>query len=259
MSKQFKLQCKSLALPREPFVIDKPGKWLVLSDIHIPYHDEKALTTAVQWGIDNKATDLLLNGDIMDCALISTYTAEKGAVDLIDEIDMTRGFLEQMRQVFPKGRIIYKTGNHEDRLHHYLARNAGQAARLRYVDLGSQLGFDDLKIELVDDKRHIQMGALNVYHGHEFSGGGGVNPARWLYTKMGDCGLMGHLHRTSSHKEPRARGYVSSTYSAGCLCDLNPAYAACNKWDHGFAVVNLYGRGDFHCQPLEVLGSGKVR
>ncbi len=261
MTKQFKLSaaCRSLAPKREPFKIEKPGKWLVLSDIHFPYHSELAVASAVQFGLQEKCDSVLLNGDIVDCAQISRFTPELGAVDLIDEINMTIAFLADLRKAFPKGRIIFKTGNHEDRLHTYLMGNARQAARLHYMDWPSQLKLADFNIEFVADKRQIHMGALTIVHGHEFSGGGGINPARWLYLQIGDCGLMGHLHRTSAHKEKRIRGYVSSTYSSGCLCDLSPTYAACNKWDHGFGTIEFRGGSDFQYVPHEVLPDGKVR
>ena len=29
------------------------GRYLVLSDVHIPYHEEDALTTALEWGLNN--------------------------------------------------------------------------------------------------------------------------------------------------------------------------------------------------------------
>jgi predicted phosphodiesterase len=261
MTKKFQLStaCASLAPKREPLVIDEPGKWLVLSDIHFPYHSELALNSAVQFGLEDDCDCVLLNGDILDCAQISRFVAERGAVDLIDEIDMTRAFLADLSKAFPKGRIIFKTGNHEDRLHTYLMGNARQAAKLRYMDWPSQLGLPELDIEFVGNKRKIYMGDLTVVHGHEFSGGGGVNPARWLYLQISDCGLMGHLHRSSSHKGRRVRGYVASTWSTGCLCDLSPTYAACNQWDHGFGTIELRGGGDFQYTPHEVLPSGKVR
>jgi len=231
----------------------------VLSDIHFPYHSNLAVEKAVQYGQTDHCTSVLLNGDILDCAQISRFVPEKGAVELCDEIEMTCQFLRDLRKSFPKGRIIFKTGNHEDRLHGYLMSNARAAAKLKYVDWPSQLELAKLNIEFVEDKRQIHMGALTVVHGHEFSGGGGINPARWLYLQISDCGLMGHLHRSSSHKGRRIRGYVASTYSTGCLCDLSPTYAACNQWDHGFGTVLLRGGSDFQYVPHEILPDGKVR
>ena len=49
------------------------GRYLVLSDVHIPYHDEDALTTALEWGLNNDVNTIILNGDIMDCYPVSSF------------------------------------------------------------------------------------------------------------------------------------------------------------------------------------------
>jgi len=33
------------------------GRYLILSDIHIPYHDMDALSTALEWGLNNDVED----------------------------------------------------------------------------------------------------------------------------------------------------------------------------------------------------------
>jgi hypothetical protein len=55
------------------------GRYLVLSDVHIPYHDEDALTTALEWGLNNDVDTIILNGDIMDCYPVSSFV--KGPVN----------------------------------------------------------------------------------------------------------------------------------------------------------------------------------
>lgn len=259
--KKFKLSevCKSRANKRPPLVIDEPGRWLVISDIHFPYHSDLAVEAAVQFGLDDKCDSVLINGDLIDCAQISRFVPERGAVDLRDEIDVTTAFLKDLRKAYPKGRIVFKTGNHEDRLHSYLMSNAAQAGRLKYQDWSSQLELPKLDIEIVENKRKIYMGDLTVVHGHEFNGGGGVNPARWLFLKINDCGLMGHLHRSSFHSSTSVRDYVCSVWSTGCLCDKSPEYASCNQWDWSFGTIELRGGGDFHYEPHSIDKHGQVR
>ncbi len=33
---------------------------------------------------------------------------------------------------------------------------------------------------------------------------------------------------------------IVTTWSLGCLCELNPAYLPINKWNHGFSIINLH-------------------
>jgi hypothetical protein len=40
-------------------------------------------------------------------------------------------------------------------------------------------------------------------------------------------------------------GKLITTWSTGCLCNLNPDYMVLNKWNHGFAFVEVGSNGDF--------------
>lgn len=50
---------------------------------------------------------------------------------------------------------------------------------------------------------------------------------------------------------------VTGTWSTGCLCDLHPDYAPLNKWNHGFAFVEVFNGGKFEVQNL-FISDGKV-
>ena len=47
-------------------------------------------------------------------------------------------------------------------------------------------------------------------------------------------------------------------FSTGCLCDLRPAYAVLNKWNHGAALVDVHAGGEFDVQNFRI-ADGKVR
>lgn len=55
--------------------------------------------------------------------------------------------------------------------------------------------------------------------------------------------FQGHNHATSSHTESDMNGKVVTTYSLGCLCELHPEYMPLNKWNWGFAEVDLDDNG----------------
>ena len=57
---------------REPYNLPA-GCWLVLSDVHVPYHEEKAIGAAIQWGQLNKVDGIFLNGDLFDCASVGFW------------------------------------------------------------------------------------------------------------------------------------------------------------------------------------------
>jgi hypothetical protein len=53
-------------------------------------------------------------------------------------------------------------------------------------------------------------------------------------------------------------GSETVCFSTGCLCDLRPAYAVLNKWNHGGAIVTVHDGGEFDVENFRI-ASGKVR
>ncbi len=97
---------------------------------------------------------------------------------------------------------------------------------------------------IIKDKRIMKAGDLNILHGHEFGGSvfSPVNIARGLFLKGKVSAMQGHNHQSSSHSESNMNGEITTTWSLGCLCELHPAYLPINKWNHGFAIVEIDGQ-----------------
>lgn len=243
----------SLATEEIPFQIDDAGQWLVLSDVHIPHHDNDTVRLALEEAKRRRVVGVLLNGDILDSAQISSHERHASAIKYRDEIQMGIDFLTHIRAKFPKARIVFKEGNHESRLDRYIINRADALEGLDGINLPSFLKMDDLGVEYVSGSV-IRLGKLNVIHGHEYRGGGGVNPARWLYLQAHDCGLCGHFHRTSEHHERDITGYNVATFASGCACNLFPHWMPLNRWNHGFTTVALTNDGGFKVKPHRVVG-----
>ena len=73
------------------FLKDK-NNILVLSDIHIPYQDNKALELAINYGIENKVNAIYLNGDTIDMYQGSRFIKDRRLRDLAGELELTRQF-----------------------------------------------------------------------------------------------------------------------------------------------------------------------
>ena len=56
--------------------LSKDRRILVLSDLHCPYHDVKAINEAIFWGQSWEADTVILLGDIMDFHRISLYPSD---------------------------------------------------------------------------------------------------------------------------------------------------------------------------------------
>lgn len=235
---------------------------LILSDLHIPFHDSEAIHAVIGEGKKRDPDCILLNGDVCDFFSISRFDKNPTESSLKKELNLTRQFLGWLRQTFPQARIIYKLGNHDEWLDKYLHRKAPELFGLEALTLenlvtgifkGSNLE-EVHGIEFIDDQRKIMAGKLNIWHGHEVGKGSiapPVNPARGLFMRTLECGLMGHLHKDSMHTETTAAGKLVACWSTGCLCGLWPKYARVNKWTHSAAFLEL-NRGMFNITPIRI-------
>lgn len=249
---------KSKAKPWEPFMIDS-GRILVMSDIHVPYHDQKALDAALQYGDDFEPDIILLNGDAVDFHSISRFTCNPEERDLAGEVQAIRELLSHLRVRFKKARIIFKLGNHEERWWAYIWNKAPELLGCSFGTIESVFDASSNGVEIVQDGRIILAGKLPILHGHEWRGGIStpVNPARGAFLKAIACVMQGHLHRSSEHSETTLEDNLISTWSTGCLCDLKPAYARINRWNHGFATIEVGNDGNYNVSNKRIL-NGKV-
>jgi predicted phosphodiesterase len=250
----------SQAEPWLPFDLGITGKVGVLSDIHVPYHDETALRAAVDHLQGEKIDALLLNGDWADFYSISRHEKNPKHRNFKNELHAGRELLKWLRQEFPEARFVAKLGNHEERWASWLWQHAPEISDDPIMGIDNWYGFHNLGIDLVADKRIVLAGALPILHGHEKGNGisSPVNQARGAFMRLHHTVLEGHGHRTSTHSEPDMMGRETVCFSTGCLCDMRPAYARLNKWNHGAAVVTVHADRTFDVENFRIQ-AGKVR
>jgi predicted phosphodiesterase len=219
-----------------------------------------ALSTALEWGLNNDIDCIILNGDIMDCYPVSSFVKEVRMPSLREEIEMTKAFFSYLRELFPIIPIYYKLGNHEERVRNYLLRNAKEFSDVDNLKFENLLGLSEFKINLVN-REIIKLGKLNVLHGHEMGESvfSPVNPARGMFLKAKSSTLFGHNHQVSHHSENNINGESTGVWSMGCLCTLSPDYRpyAYTKWSHGFACVDVNQDFTFHVNNMKII-NGKI-
>lgn len=239
----------------EPLAIAGPARVLILPDIHIPFHVPNALSIAVKEGRRRRATHVLLNGDALDFFSVSTWTnCPSSGPELFKELSDGRDFLAYLRREFPRAPIIYKEGNHEERLGAYVWRNAGKLWGAFNLTLAGALDSDALGVTYIGHRRLIRLGTLSVLHGHEhrFAIANPVNPARGLFNRAKSNALCGHFHQKSDHTEKLLDGKLVTTFSTGCLCELQPYYFPYNNHCNGFAFVEVDEHQRFNVENFKV-------
>lgn len=255
----------------EPLRIEGPARIGVLSDIHVPYHDRSALETAIKECKRHKCDTIVLNGDTIDFYGISRFEKDPERRTPTEEIRDAVQLMRWIQSQFPKARLIFKTGNHDERWDKYCWANAPVLWSLRQCRLdgvlgnefAEQTGNDSTKLErygweYLSDKRPILAGQLPILHGHELNANSPVNPARGAWLKTSHTVLIGHLHTPSQHVQPDLWHGETSTWSTGCLCGLRPLYAPVNRWAHGFAIVDVDTDGEFNVRNLRIT-AGRIR
>ena len=244
-----------------PFDIAKGIRRLgIMSDVHIPYHNISAVTSAIEHFKKVSVDGILLNGDIMDFYMLSRFDKDPRKRRFSEELEMGREFLKIIRREFEGCPMYYKLGNHEVRFESYMRSKAPELLGMPEYQIDKLLHFGEHDVVLIQDDRIIKAGQLSILHGHEFGRSifSPVNPARGAYMRAKENVIVGHHHQTSSHMEKSLGGDVVGAWSVGCLCEMYPAYARINKWNHGFAVVDIDTDGSFEVSNHTII-KGKVR
>lgn len=88
------------------------GRVVICSDIHIPFHDKKAVDAFLKYCKETQPEVVVLNGDILDMFMLSRFTKGEGRNPLA-EIVLCRQLLKDIKKVVPNSKVYYVIGNHE--------------------------------------------------------------------------------------------------------------------------------------------------
>lgn len=224
------------------------NKVLCLYDVHVPYHDPKALHCAINEGVRRKCDTIFLGGDIVDAYEISRFEKSKYKRSWKEEIQLTKQFFSFLRFKFPNARIYYLFGNHCLRYQAYIRKNASALEGIDVFEFANLFDFEKFGITEIDPSSTAKYLSLNMLHGHEFGGSvfSPVNVARGLYMRAKTSAMCGHSHQTSEHTETDMNGKLTTCWSVGCLSELRPDYSKYAKYNHGFAIIEGKGKDKYH-------------
>ena len=85
----------------------------MLSDLHVPYHDEVAIEAALRKGIGEGCDGLYLNGDTCDFYALSRWQKDPRERNFKRELTTAREMLVELGRHFE--RKWFKVGNHDER------------------------------------------------------------------------------------------------------------------------------------------------
>ena len=139
----------------------------ICGDMHMPYHDEQAIQLFIDHCYKIQPKTTLLAGDCLDCYQLSRFSKNPKFRDFPAEVAMMKSFLRSLHEAFPKAKIVYKVGNHEERYERYLQDHAPALFGLDEITLQNLIGATEPWIDYVDNKRVMKAKKLNIINGHE--------------------------------------------------------------------------------------------
>jgi predicted phosphodiesterase len=246
---------------RDPYILPTTcNNILLISDLHIPYHNIEAVTIALDYGKKEKVNTIFINGDLIDNHQISKFESDPKKRSVKQEFDATREFLVQLRKAFPKAHIYWLKGNHCIRWEKFLYSKVREIWNDDYFFLEERLQLNSVKVKILDDKVLVKAGKLSITHGHHIFKGAftPVNPSRGAFLRAKQSLIVGHLHRPSHHPETDLDGKIISCWSTGCLCELRADYSPLvGNTMHGFAHIQIAPDGDYTVKNYSII-KGKL-
>ena len=230
----------------EPFFIKGHKRGLIINDIHLPYQSNEAITACFDFAKKQKPDFILINGDLLDFHGLSYFMKDPLKKRFSEELDMAKTFFQILEKTF-KCKIYFKFGNHEERYDNFLYQKAHELKGVEEFELENIIQSRAKGITIIRNKRIVDINGLPIIHGHEFGRAffSPVNAARGLFLQAKHSCVKGDCHTTSEHTEPNVYGKIMTTYSIGALCGLTPKWLPMNKWNHGFAIIDLDGRSKY--------------
>jgi hypothetical protein len=231
-------------------------KVLLISDIHIPYHNPNDIKACFKYAKEQGVDCVFINGDMLDYHGLSFHEKDiRKRPTMAEENEMGRQFLKGLKDYF-KCQVYYKPANHEKRLERYLVVKAPELLDTAEFRLDILLRLGELGIHYIGFRDKCYFGKLLVEHGDRIKGNGGVNPAQTLYRRYKRHTICGHFHKKTEFSAKVYDGNCIVTYSVGSLCDLEPEYFEVNEHVNGFAIIDMDG-DDFRVSNFTI-ENGKV-
>ena len=252
------LPWKHVKKPRYTAPVVGASKYLIVSDLHIPYHNSSLLYAILSMCEYEDIQGLIINGDLVDFDFISSYerNASQISQNYIEEsLHEAACWINLFAERFD--RKIYIDGNHDDRLRRSTLGDGIRAfipsmhpdERMKNVPYNSVAGLFLLPVKGFDCYGYGEsfvIGNYQIHHGEET--GKNIPKDRVYYNSV-----IGHTHRSEVVYNPvyneDGSFSVRSKIRCGCLLDLEkavPARSAKAKenWVNGFSVLTHFSGGE---------------
>jgi predicted phosphodiesterase len=245
-------------------------KWIVVSDVHRPFHNKVLWSKLLQLikDFNNTLYGFVMAGDYLDLYTLGSYNTESLAnlsgLTLQDEyIDGLEG-MDDLNKVLKKHtKKVFLFGNHEDRYFRHIKEkdNAKYGGALLNPVEALYLHENNWEVKTDWMSDYFTIGEhLDVIHGIYTS----VHSAKTHLDKTNHSVMFGHTHRVQCYHSGN-----KASYNIGGLYDIKskgfnymPRLQR-ETWANGFAIVTVNNEGEFYVEQVNVwndcfLAEGKM-
>lgn len=227
-------------------------RWVVISDLQVPDHDQKAVDSVCEWISRSGFDGMLIVGDESDSPEPSRWNrgyAGEYAGTLQKNLDKTHDVLAQFRDALATQAPIHlMRSNHGDRIQTYVHRYAPALSSLKALEYQQLLGFDELNVTYHRTPFEFAPGWL-LAHGDEGSLiGTAGGTAMGLAKKWGKSVICGHTHKAGmQHQHLSVNGKITRHLwgvEVGHLMDMRKANylkAGSANWQQAVGVITVDG------------------
>jgi metallophosphoesterase superfamily enzyme len=247
-------------------MIKEAEKNLVISDLHIPFEDSKAISCMLDYAKQYKPNRVIINGDLVDFYSISDFDRCPERKETVkDEIYKAREFLHLLRKtVGDNAEINYLHGNHENRLQKFMWRNS-ELYGLDCLELKNLLDLKKYNVNEVKVDRdywskeegELRVGDTTILHGDarlnraKYSSNPGYAAFNTLRSRIGENVIIGHTHRMAQIFN-MIGNKNNVGMESGCLCQMTR-----NNWQQGFLTFENINRKSFNYK-THPINNGKL-
>jgi UDP-2,3-diacylglucosamine pyrophosphatase LpxH len=227
-------------------MVNKTKRVVVLSDLQIPYQDNKAVDATLDFIRYYKPDQLWCVGDELDAPEPSRWNkgmAGEYAETLQDSIDLTHDTMASYRKALGNKPFFIQRSNHTDRIDTYMRKYAPAFMSLKSLEIEELLGYSKLKINYLH-KMHELLPGWVMAHGDE----GALNRAPGatalnLAKRLGKSVVCGHTHRIGlQHETTGFYGKTNTLYGleVGHMMDIKQASyltSGSANWQQGIGIL----------------------
>ncbi len=176
---------------------DKIKRFLILSDLHVPYHDISYIALATKIIKLLRPDGLIQLGDAVDFWQISSYDKDPNRKrTLMDDVKMYSTILDEWEDALPiTSEIFQLEGNHENRLTRYIWKHAKELADGWVKTVPEMLNLRKRSIKCtwheLSNWQSCKIGNCIIHHGHYFN----AHTAMGNLTRYPTSLITGHTHR----------------------------------------------------------------